>query len=49
MEDTKVTRVKEFKYLGSTVKESGGKEESTGRMERMEKSIGSNLRQEVTS
>ena len=54
MEDAKVPRVKEFKYLGSTVQESGGcerevKEESTGRMERMEKSIGSNLRQEVTS
>ena len=24
MEDTKVTRLKEFKYLGSTVQESGG-------------------------
>ena len=24
MEDTKVPRVKEFKYLGSTVQESGG-------------------------
>ena len=53
MEDTKVPRVKEFKYLGSTVQESGScereKEESPGRMERMEKSIRSNLRQEVTS
>ena len=55
MEDTKVPRVKEFKYLGSTVQESGGcervvreKEESTGRMEWMEKNIRSNLRQEVT-
>ena len=26
MEDTKVPRVKEFKYLGSTVQESGGYE-----------------------
>ena len=26
MEDTKVPRVKEFKYLGSTVQESGGSE-----------------------
>ena len=53
MEDTKVSRLKEFKYLGSTVQESGGwrggKEEISGRMERMEKSIRSNLRQEVTS
>ena len=54
MEDTKVPRVKKFKYLGSTVQESGScerevKKESAGRMERMEKSIGSNLRQEVTS
>ena len=35
MEDTKVPRVKEFKYLGTTVQESGscnkGKEESAGR------------------
>ena len=47
MEDTKVPRVKEFKYLGSTVQESGGCErevkKSTGRMERIEKGIGSNL------
>ena len=52
MEDTKVPRVKKFKYLGSTVQESGGCErevESTGRMEQMEKSIGSNLQQEFTS
>ena len=53
MEDTKLSRVKEFKYLGSTVKESGScerdQEESAGRMEQMEKSIRSNLRQEVTS
>ena len=53
MEDTKVPREKEFKYLGSTVQESGGCErkamKSTGRMEWMEKSIRSNLRQEVTS
>ena len=52
MEDTKVLRVKEFKYLGSTVQEIGGcerEEETTGRMEWMEKSIRSNLRQEVTS
>ena len=47
MEDTKVPRVKEFKYLGSMVQENG--EESAGRMEQMEKSIGSNLCQEVTS
>ena len=26
MEDTKVPRVKEFKYLGSTIQESGGYE-----------------------
>ena len=50
MKDKKVPRVKEFKYLGSTVQESGGcereiKKESAGRMERMEKSIRSNLRQ----
>ena len=53
MEDTKVPRVKEFKYLGSTVQESdsceGDKEESEGRMEWMKKSIKSNLRQEVIS
>ena len=54
MEDTKVPRVKEFKYLGSTVQESGGcerevKKKVPGRMERMEKSIGSNLQQEVTN
>ena len=53
MEDTKMPRVKKFKYLGSTVQESGscegGKEESLDRMKWMEKSIGSNLRQEVTS
>ena len=55
MEDTKVSRIKEFKYLRSTVQESGdcerevGKEESAGRMESMEKSIRSNLQQEVTN
>ena len=48
MEDTKVPRVKKFKYFGSTVQESGivrerDKEESAGRIERMEKSIRSNL------
>ena len=47
MEDTKVPRVKEFKYLGATMQESGNCEkeekESAGRMEQMEKSIGSNL------
>ena len=50
MDDTKVPRVKKFKYLGSTVQESGSyererksKQESTGRMERMKKSIGNNL------
>ena len=52
-EETKVPRVKEFKYLGSMVQESGSCEkevkESAGRMEQMEKSIGSNLQQEVTS
>ena len=47
MEDTKVPRVKEFKYWEQQCKKV--KKESTGRMERMEKSIGSNLRQEVTS
>ena len=51
MEDTKVPKVKEFKHLGSTVQKSGSCErevkKSTGRMERMEKSIGSNLRQEL--
>ena len=45
-------RVKEFKYLGSTVQENGGcerevKEDSAGRMKWMEKSIRSNLRQDV--
>ena len=52
MEDTKVPRVKEFKYLGSTVQENGGCEREvncTDMMKRMEKSIGSNLQQEVTS
>ena len=54
MEDTKVPRVKELKYLGSTVQESGryereGKEESAGRMEWTVKSMEINLRQEVTS
>ena len=53
MEDKKVPRVKQFKYLGSTVQESGSCErevkKSAGRMEPMEKSIGSDLRQEVTS
>ena len=53
MEDTKVPRAKEFKYLGSTVQESGSCErevkKSAGKMEWMEKSIRSNLRQEVTS
>ena len=46
MEDTKVPRVKEFKYLGSTVQESGSCEREVkkrGRMEQMEKSISSNL------
>ena len=49
MEDTKVPRVKEFKYLGSTVQESGSCEREVkrrvqaGRIERMEKSIGGNL------
>ena len=51
MEDTKVPRIKKFKYLGSTVEKVvvGGKEKSAGWMEQMVKSIGSNLRQEVTS
>ena len=54
MEDTKMPRVKEFRYSGSTVQESGNyereiKKRSAGRMERMEKSIGSNLRQKVAS
>ena len=31
MEDTKVPRVKEFKYLGSTVQESGGCEREVKR------------------
>ena len=44
MEDTKVPRVKEFKYLRSTGElREGGKKESAGRMERMEKSSRSNL------
>ena len=33
MEDTKVPRVKKFKYLGSTVQESGDCERSAGRMD----------------
>ena len=50
MEDTKVPRVKKFKYLESMVQESGGCErECVGRTEQMEKNIKSNLRQEVTS
>ena len=50
MDDTKVPRLKKFKYLGSTVQESGNcgrerksKQESAGRMERKERSIGDNL------
>ena len=47
MEDAKVPRVKEFKYLGSTVQESDDCERKERReyrqMEWMEKSIGSNL------
>ena len=47
IENKKVPRVKEFKYLGSTVQESGGCErevkKSASTMERMEKSIRSNL------
>ena len=45
MENTIVPRVKKFKYLGSAVQECGnaGTKESAGRMERMEKSIRSNL------
>ena len=53
MEDTKEPKLKKFKYLGSTVQESSSCErevkKSAGRMERMDKSIGSNLRQEVTT
>ena len=44
MEDTEVPRIKEFKYLGSTVQESGSCEKkvkrSVGRMEQMEKVSG---------
>ena len=52
MEGAKVPRVKEFKYLGSTVQESDGCEREVKKrvqagMERMY--IGSNLLQEVTS
>ena len=50
MDDTKVPRVKKFKYLGSMVQESSScererksKQESVGRMERMEGSIADNL------
>ena len=45
MEDAKVPRVKEFKYFGSTVQESGSCERklSPGMMEWIEESIGSNL------
>ena len=50
MDDTKVPRVKELKYLRSTVQESGSCErEIMRRLERIEKNIGSNLQQEVTS
>ena len=49
MEDTKVPRVKEFEYLGSMVQKGGSckreVKKRVGRMEQMEKSIGSNLRQ----
>ena len=48
MEDTKVPRVKEFKYLGSTVQESGDCERQVKKRVQagwnsLEKSIGSNL------
>ena len=49
MEDTKVPKVKEFKYLELTVQENGTCEREVERrvqagcMERMEKSISSNL------
>ena len=50
MDNTKVPRIKKFKHLGSTVQESGScererksKQESAGRMKRMEQSIGNNL------
>ena len=40
MKNTQVPRVKKFKYIGSTVQESGscqrGKKESAGRIKRME-------------
>ena len=48
IEDTKMPRVKQFKYLGSTVQENGNYEREVkmkvqARMEQMEKSIRSNL------
>ena len=50
MDDTKMPRVKKFKYLGSTMLESGScererksKQERADKMERMEKSIRNNL------
>ena len=50
MEDTKVPRVKEFKYLGSTVQESGGCErEVKKRVQAGWNGWRRDLRQEVTS
>ena len=54
MEDTKVPRVKEFKYLGSTVQESGGYEREVKKRVQAgwngwRKVSGVHLHQEVTS
>ena len=55
MEDTKVPRVKKFKYLGSTVQESGSCERKIKKRVQAgwngwrKVRIGSNLRQQVTS
>ena len=54
MDNTKVPRVKKFKYLGSTVQENGSSERELKKRVQAgwngwKKSIGSNLRQEVTS
>ena len=45
VEDTKVPRVKEFKYLGSTVQESGGCEREVRREYRQDGTDGEEYRE----
>ena len=53
MQGEEVAKVDNFKYLGSTVQRNGvrkrSEEESTGRMEWVEKNVRSDLRQASTS